>query len=517
MCSLATTIALLACQDLTYYLSKPPLQKKNYWLARGIFLAGIVMIIFQLTVPDPQPCDPHYSCATTLQLPYLIIDLFKVLVFLLTLYNLWLIRKGASWLRSLTFYLAVLVGISTIAYGIISSSLRIDLPRIVPNLLVLAALSLLIYSVLRDQTLVVRRFSPYDLPVTMLTIAAIVGLYILVSSQMYLTAENILLLALLALFTHSAYDFVREFLNRLFIREEHHILEELRSLGRDLSTDSSFNRFLQRGLAILCHNLRAQKGFIALRQVDGQYEVCVSKHSFPVGTLFHIWEITLDAGSVTQNTIRGQVIWVASAFEGNQPVAVVGIEERADRIPFDESDLFWLEDIAQEIGWMLHSHYKKEHSNSQEANVELVDNHLAAIASPFDGGLSTTFAYKLDPEMVKCIEEAFRHLHDYSELGKSQLVELFGVHAEDHIERGKIIQQKLLQILEKFRPSGGLPAEPLPSEWYAYTILHDAYVEDKLSREIMAKLYISEGTYYRMRRQAIRGITRALLETGAYT
>jgi hypothetical protein len=55
----------------------------------------------------------------------------------------------------------------------------------------------------------------------------------------------------------------------------------------------------------------------------------------------------------------------------------------------------------------------------------------------------------------------------------------------------------------------------LPREWYAYTILHDAYVEDRLAREIMAKLYISEGTYYRMRRHALRGVTRAMLEMSA--
>jgi hypothetical protein len=516
MRSLATTIALLACQDLTYYLLNHERRVKLRWLARGILLAGIVMIIFQFSVPTPKPCDPRYSCATTLTFPYLLIDLFKVLVFLVILYYIWLTGKGAGKLRSLTFYLAVLAGVSTIGYGLVASSLRIDLPRLLPNLFILVALILLIFSVAQGQTLVARRFSPYDLPVTMLTIAAIVGVYVLVTWQLHLPSESILLLAVMAIFTHSAYDFVREFLNRIFIREEHRQLEELRTLGRDISIGTSFNHFLQRGLAILCHNLHAQSGFIALCQVDGQYEIVVSKRSFPVGTIFHAWELTLDANSVMQNSIRGQIVWVASAYEGNKSIAAIGLEQRSDQIPFDESDLFWLEDIAQEIGWMLHAHYHKEQSDSLEKNGELIEKHLATVPSPYHEGVSATFAYKLDPEMVRCIEEAFRHLHDYSELGKSPLVALFNIHAEDHIERGKLVQQKLMQLLEKFRPAGEPPSEPLPSEWYAYTILHDAYVEDKLSREIMAKLYISEGTYYRMRRQAMRGITRALLETGAY-
>jgi hypothetical protein len=31
---------------------------------------------------------------------------------------------------------------------------------------------------------------------------------------------------------------------------------------------------------------------------------------------------------------------------------------------------------------------------------------------------------------------------------------------------------------------------------------------------VMARLYISEGTYYRTRRKALRGVTRALMEAG---
>jgi hypothetical protein len=121
----------------------------------------------------------------------------------------------------------------------------------------------------------------------------------------------------------------------------------------------------------------------------------------------------------------------------------------------------------------------------------------------------------LDPELVKCVEEGFRSLNDYSKLGRSPLASALGVQAQDHIERGKLVQRRLAEIIEKLRPVGEQPREPLPRTWYAYTILHDAYVEERLSREIMAKLYISEGTYYRLRRHALRGVTRALLETGA--
>lgn len=123
-------------------------------------------------------------------------------------------------------------------------------------------------------------------------------------------------------------------------------------------------------------------------------------------------------------------------------------------------------------------------------------------------------AFKPDLELVKCVEDGYQHLNDYDQLGISPLVELFSIEGGDHLENGKLLHDKLLQMLDKLRPSSQQPAEPLPREWYAYTILYDAYVNDRLSRDTMGKLYIGEGTYYRIRRQALRGITRAIQEMG---
>lgn len=86
------------------------------------------------------------------------------------------------------------------------------------------------------------------------------------------------------------------------------------------------------------------------------------------------------------------------------------------------------------------------------------------------------------------------------------------VEGESHIERGKELQQTLLQAIETLRPPGKRPAEPLPRIWYNYTVLHDAYVECVPNREIMARLYISEGTFNRTRRNALRGLARHFAE-----
>ena len=43
-------------------------------------------------------------------------------------------------------------------------------------------------------------------------------------------------------------------------------------------------------------------------------------------------------------------------------------------------------------------------------------------------------------------------------------------------------------------------------------ILHSAYFEDVPNRDIMSRLYISEGTFNRTRRAALRAVTQTLEE-----
>jgi hypothetical protein len=69
----------------------------------------------------------------------------------------------------------------------------------------------------------------------------------------------------------------------------------------------------------------------------------------------------------------------------------------------------------------------------------------------------------------------------------------------------------LIDVIEKLRPPGPEPRE-LSREWIQYTILNDAYVRGEPNRDIMNKLYISESTFNRARRRAVRGVARAIEE-----
>ena len=512
--SFTTTIALIACHDLTHYLLNPEQRKRLYPLARGIVMIGVIIIVIIFSAPPTPPCSPEYVCPTTLTYPWLVVDLFKIFIFCSILYNLWLIKQEESLLKNMAFYLAVLTGLGAVVSGFVGTALNFDLPRVLPNVLLLCGLILLAFSVAHDRTLVTDRTATYDLPITLLTIASIVVVYILAGKQLGLSGNDLFLLAVLAIFTHSAYDFVRDFLNHLVHRQERQMKQEFQTLVREASKDDSTQRYLSRGLAILCHNLNASCGFIAIRQVD-QYRVVASLHSLHIGAPFPSKEVNLEGLAQPTSAIFQRIAWLAPAYLGNEQIGVVGIGLRKDKVPYSEEDLFWIEDIAQEIGEIIHLHDWQKSTAVQESRPEESVPILTPSKSIDQGDFLSAFAYKPDLELVKCIEEGYRHINDYDQLGKSPLVSLFNIQGNDHLECGKLVHDKLIQILEKLRPTGQPPAEPLPSEWFAYTILHDSYVNECHSRDIMAKLYIGEGTYYRLRRQALRGITRALLEMGA--
>ena len=125
-----------------------------------------------------------------------------------------------------------------------------------------------------------------------------------------------------------------------------------------------------------------------------------------------------------------------------------------------------------------------------------------------------TIQHRPAEELVGSVEDCLRGLSDYTRLGASPLVDQLGIGGETHLVRGRALREKLLAQLDLLRPPGKRPAEPLPREWHPFAVVHDAYVENVPNREIMARLYISEGTFNRTRRNAIRAIARSIVESG---
>ena len=119
-----------------------------------------------------------------------------------------------------------------------------------------------------------------------------------------------------------------------------------------------------------------------------------------------------------------------------------------------------------------------------------------------------------EPEIwfIKLVEDGLRKFPDSIVLGQSPLADYVGVKCDSKIARGKQLQQRLHDAIESLRPAGTRPISALPRAWYNYIVLHDAYVIGIRNREVMARLYISEGTFNRTRRNALRGVAMCLIE-----
>jgi hypothetical protein len=179
----------------------------------------------------------------------------------------------------------------------------------------------------------------------------------------------------------------------------------------------------------------------------------------------------------------------------------------------------------------------RELSQQQGTQVQNVEQLLAQQASEQiklqqgqhqagkDDMLRITASISDDEDMTRLVEDALRHLYDYSCLGQHQLAQLQFLQRQqqlcsgtpslnNHLELGRALRSFLVDIIGQLRPTGQLPTSAVvpQREWHPYIILHASYVQGELTREIMARLYISEGNYNRTRRRAIDSVARAILE-----
>jgi hypothetical protein len=204
--------------------------------------------------------------------------------------------------------------------------------------------------------------------------------------------------------------------------------------------------------------------------------------------------------------------WIAPSFEGRVQVAAVGVEKATSRMEYSKGNLELLAEVADQIGTLVSLSNLQSQSGGKARAVEAESAANAEDLKAATGEMLDSISVQTDDEFIKIVEEALRHLPDTVTLGQSALAAKISIKADTHIERGKQLQELLTNSIEAFRPGEKRPPEPLPRVWYNHAVLHDAYVEGVPNREIMARLYISEGTFNRTRRNAIRGLARMLME-----
>jgi hypothetical protein len=283
-------------------------------------------------------------------------------------------------------------------------------------------------------------------------------------------------------------------------RRENVYRYQLRHLGDSMQGEASLQTRLEDALKLLCQTLDSSGGFIATRQSD-LLIVRVSLESIPPGEQLNAVAMTSEDVYKPSAELADKLAWMAPAFKGDEQLTLIGIGYPKDRHQYSENDLDLLAEAANKVASIvaLADIYSRE--TIHEKSLQSESNELI-----------TTLVTNPDPNFLKMVEGALRKFSDAVTLGQSPLLQELKIKGKTHIDRGNALREELVGAIDTLRPEGPRPSAPIPREWQNYVVLHDAYVEGITNHEIMTSLYISEGTFNRIRRQALRGVARYFLE-----
>jgi hypothetical protein len=340
-------------------------------------------------------------------------------------------------------------------------------------------------AVARYQVFIERRTTIEDFPVSILAVFSLSAIFAILAWFWSRSPVIVNLITALAILTHAIYDLAREFVDRRRYKSESAIRHQLREL-KEQGVEVAFQERLTTGLTLLCKVINASGGFIAIR-TDGRYIVSTSNRSLPAGSEIPISAVGTEIQQPAGN-LRNEIDWLAPALENQTPVAVIGIGPSRSNNEYSNEDIDMLAEVADRVGSIVHL---QSHNNGASPSANKGVDARVNMESESDQLLSALISAP-DPDFVKTVEEGLRNISDTIKLGA--------------------VRDQLIHAIEMLKPDTPRPPEPLPRDWYNYVVLYDAYVKDVPNREIMARMYVSEGTFNRSRRNALRGVARYLLE-----
>lgn len=436
------------------------------------------------------------------------------------LFQGWRGSARSVWRRQLGLLaLSTLLATASSAYLTLAVWFGWDVPLLWGHILLGTAMALLGYNVARYSALVEGLGRQVDFTYSAAAISLVVILYGLVAWLSYLVFDIplsvFIFVLVLVILSHSLYEWGGARLERLFYRRQYLRLKaDLHAFARE-AQDRDLSEQFGLMLESVCRAVEAAWGWIELFGAGGPATAAAypAAHRQP--------DVDAAALRVPEVAILGDMV-VVPLYVQHEQIGVVLLGERGNHRAYTESDLDLLDLSADQLTSVVYvAHQQREMVQQIDALVsefrqrekQLRAELQAAMESsqPPTEGLSAG-----ENDMRTLVEDAIRHLYDYVYLGGHALAQLRLVEqrlgrggAITHLDRGKALNQVLVEVIEKLRPRD-LPPQELTREWIQYVILHDAYVQGEPNRDIMNKLYISESSFNRARRRAIMGVARAV-------
>ena len=396
--------------------------------------------------------------------------------------------------------------------SLVSSGLNLfPMPMVVMSGVLAVFVAMIGYGVARYSALVEKRTIDRDFFYNVVGVTAMVGIYTFASWVLVFAYQApkviVIFIPLLGVFTHTGLNAASIFLDWFFYRgETRRLRASLRDLRRLAGESESMRIMLGQILDALCGSIKATYGLILTYEGGAAHQIAEyrwkrTRIELPSSLLAADDFLHLPPGHFP-SPLEDAALLVPLYIESEQVGALV-LGAPANGIRYAPADLEHLLYPADQIAEAL---------NLNRQNTE----HLEKVASIAKESPITPAREINIP--VTIVENALRNLFDFEYLADTPLADMDLVRKrmmgdqKTYIERGKAIQAVMLEALNQMKPAGEIPRDPPPRTWYPYIILHDAYVKEVQNRDVMNKLYISEGTFNRTRRTAIRSLARALAE-----
>lgn len=386
------------------------------------------------------------------------------------------------------------------------------IPMVVLSTILAISVGMIGFGVARYSALVEGRTIARDFIYSLFIIVFVTIIYILAIRILVLAYDAprvmIILIPILAIFSHSLISMAYRLIDRVFFqRQTRRLRSNLQRLSRLAGEGEDEGANLRDTLIEMCKSTRAKYGLIFICE-DDQARMISDFRWRDVSIELQAQTLSADDFSHLEpgqlpEPLEEAALLVPLYVESEQIGALV-LGQPTNGVRFADEDVERILHPADRIADVIYISKRKIDYLARLA--ELTEEHRSHITSA-PASLPAS-----------AIEDALRNLYDYAHLADTLLADLQLVRKnmtdgkKTHLERGKTVYAIMVEALEHLRPEGDVPPEPLPREWYPYIILHDAYLDNIPNRDIMSKLYISEGTFNRTRRAAIRTLARELTE-----
>lgn len=477
------------------------------WLGYAVYAlcaASILLLLTDRTAFDAGS-SAIYPAPMRKGLAYVVYGLTLVFVSVSMAGTAWINKRARATKDSLYIFLTSSFPLFTTIYKSISEMTDPQImPRIVQDGLFFAGVFSMGMAVAKHQSMLERRTILQEFPLTLLFASFMVSIFGFIGVAAGFPFAMLGNLSVLLLTVLGMYDFLREIIDRRRGQEKEEFRRKLRTV--DNTGGDKFQKMLRDGLYLLCETLHTASGVVAV-QAQGKARVLAARNSVKVGSELFL-EVKEDEGRYRSEGKIPNIEWISSIFEGQKQIALVGIGASQDKVEFSSGDLELLDEFANHVGALISLANLVEENLASDLIEESNNEQLSSAVAD----MMQTFSSSTETDLTPLVEDALRKFPDFLTLGQSPLVEIVGVDAPTHVERGKRLQEILRQAVDALRPSAARPVDVVPRAWYAYIILHDAYLEGARNRDVMARLYISEGTFNRTRRTALRGVARWMVE-----